>query len=212
MQELTVRCGCGRAMTLDALRGRGAFRCGCGARIHVQPAAPSDNLRRCWWTDCSTVAVSKTPLSFCKEHIREAVKHMANPAGYRALWERSVDLYLEENPPEQMPQPPEKETFIYFMRREILIKIGISNDPIKRAQSLNSVVLAQLPGTQDDERTFHRRFKHLRVHNEWFRPGDDLIGYINKLRKQNRQPPVTASPDREFLETILLDGTGADRT
>lgn len=207
MQELTVRCGCGRTMGIDALKGRGAFRCGCGARIQVSATAPPVGLRRCWWEACNTVAVTRPPVDLCQEHLGPAVKYLAGPHGYRALWDRGTDEYLEENPPEQMPQPPEKPTHIYFMRREILIKIGISNDPLKRAQSLNCIVLAQLPGAPDDERNYHRRFKHLRSHNEWFRPGDDLVAYINKLRKAQRLKPITSSPDRDFLETIVLDGT-----
>ncbi|MFJ7176426.1 GIY-YIG nuclease family protein [Streptomyces massasporeus] len=152
--------------------------------------------------------MTEAPVAFCKEHLAKVVKHLAGPEGYRALWSRSTEEYLSEHPVEQLPQPPEKETHIYFMRREILIKIGISNDPRKRAQSLNAVLLAQLPGSSDDERNFHRRFKHLRVHNEWFRPGEDLIGYINKLRKEQRLPAISATPDRHFLETIVLDGSG----
>lgn len=212
MQELTVSCGCGRTMRLDTLKGRGAFRCGCGARIRIQDTPQPEGRRRCWWTDCKTIAITEAPIAFCKDHLMHAVKNLAGPDGYRALWKRSTEEYLEEHPVEQLPQPPEKPTYVYFMRREILIKIGISNDPLKRAQSLNAVVLAYQPGTHDDERNFHRRFKHLRVHNEWFRPGEDLIAYINKLRKQEGFKPVTASPDRHFLETILLDGSTRDRT
>lgn len=212
MQELKVSCGCGRTMTIDALRGRGAFRCGCGARIRAEVSKPPANRRRCWWTGCNTVAVSPAPIDFCEEHLKLTVKHVANPAGFRALWERSVDKYLEENPPEQYPQPPEKPTQVYFMRRELLIKIGYSVNPLKRAQSLGAIVLAQIPGNVDVERNHHRRFKHLRQHGEWFSPGEDLITYINKIRRANRQQPITASPDRHFLETVLLDGTRPGRT
>nr|WP_237545792.1 GIY-YIG nuclease family protein [Streptomyces sp. SID1046] len=93
------------------------------------------------------------------------------------------------------------------MRREVLIKIGVSNSPAKRAQSLNAIVLATMPGTHDDERSMHRRFKQHRAHNEWFRPGPDLISFINQLRQAKGQAPVTSAPDRNFLEAVLLDGS-----
>lgn len=42
MQEVTVRCGCGRNMSLDARNGRGAFRCGCGATVRIElPYTPA---------------------------------------------------------------------------------------------------------------------------------------------------------------------------
>lgn len=39
-------------------------------------------------------------------------------------------------------------------------------------------VLAVADGTFDSEKALHRRFEHLRVVNEWFEPGDDLLGFI----------------------------------
>jgi hypothetical protein len=38
MDKVKVSCGCGRVMAMDAVRGRGAFRCGCGARIRIVEA------------------------------------------------------------------------------------------------------------------------------------------------------------------------------
>ncbi len=39
-------------------------------------------------------------------------------------------------------------------------------------------VLAVLEGSFDEEADLHRRFAHLRAVNEWFEPGDDLLGFI----------------------------------
>jgi hypothetical protein len=39
-------------------------------------------------------------------------------------------------------------------------------------------VLAVVSGGQPEEALLHRRFSHLRIVNEWFEPGDDLLGFI----------------------------------
>lgn len=71
MEEVTVKCGCGRTMALDARRGRGAFRCGCRATIQITEAPRSTT--RCVGTasdgtPCRHAAVRTEPLPLCEHH------------------------------------------------------------------------------------------------------------------------------------------------
>lgn len=75
---------------------------------------------------------------------------------------------------------------IYFIQAEDggHIKIGTTIRLSARLKQLCNDhgtglrVLAVTDGTFDTEKTLHQRFAHLRVVNEWFEPGDDLIGFI----------------------------------
>ena len=44
-------------------------------------------------------------------------------------------------------------------------------------------LLVAVAGTISKERNLHRQFDHLRLHGEWFQPGDDLIQYIESIKE-----------------------------
>lgn len=195
MTQYVIKCGCGRTMAADGRVGRGAYRCGCGTRLQIEAAKP--NSRACWWAECRTAPTTKPPISFCAEHLTAAVQQLASPDGYRALWARSTDGYKEALPSERQLQPESKPTWVYFMRRETLIKIGYSNDPRRRASALGATLLAKVRGDVKAEAEFHRHFKHLRERGEWFHPGPDLIAAINLFRHSESLPPISAdSPEQ----------------
>ncbi len=70
-----------------------------------------------------------------------------------------------------------------------VIKIGQSVDVKKRISALSNQfqrpvsLLKVIPGGLDQEQRIHQRFKHLRlpVMNEQFRPGPDLMEFIQGL-------------------------------
>lgn len=75
---------------------------------------------------------------------------------------------------------------IYFIRASEggPIKIGTTIRLSRRLKQLMAEfdcgleLLAVMDGNRDEEQALHRRFGHLRVVNEWFEPGDDLVGFI----------------------------------
>ncbi|MFJ4418262.1 hypothetical protein [Streptomyces sp. NPDC088925] len=87
-------------------------------------------------------------------------------------------------------QPEAKPTWVYFMRREKLIKIGYSNSPERRASQLGAKILVTVPGGPEQERAFHVVYRALNAGGEWFEPGPDLIGTINLLRRDQSLPPL----------------------
>lgn len=84
-----------------------------------------------------------------------------------------------------------KERIVYFLRSEHggPVKIGISDDLAKRLVNIQSsrpdkvIVLAQAPGTVEDERSIHARFWHLHESGEWFQATDELLAYIKSVAK-----------------------------
>jgi hypothetical protein len=79
---------------------------------------------------------------------------------------------------------------IYFVRAGVKgpIKIGRTDQLSQRVQGLQVAhyeeltLLAVEPGSRAVERALHQRFDHLRLRGEWFRPGMELLAYIESLR------------------------------
>lgn len=96
---------------------------------------------------------------------------------------------------------------VYFARREGngLIKIGWSANVPNRMIALKAKLIGAVPGDEDDEKSLHERFAHLRVKGEWFKPADELLAYI-------RQEAQTHKPDHETVQTaIRLPATFLER-
>lgn len=75
---------------------------------------------------------------------------------------------------------------VYFIQQgaDGPIKIGVTVDVEKRRRVLQTgsaqtlVLLSTIKGTEKQEAELHRRFKHLRLRGEWFRPEPELLAYI----------------------------------
>lgn len=79
--------------------------------------------------------------------------------------------------------------YIYFIQAELneFIKIGWTDGhPSFRYSSLATaspcplVTLGVIRGERSLESDIHNLFGHLRSHGEWFRPGEDLLAFIQK--------------------------------
>jgi hypothetical protein len=77
---------------------------------------------------------------------------------------------------------------VYFIQAgEHGIKIGYTYRLEKRLRDIQMycpiklTVLCSIPGDEGKERELHRKFKHLRIHGEWFRISDEIIEYISSL-------------------------------
>jgi cell division protein FtsB len=88
-----------------------------------------------------------------------------------------------------LPEAPtlESQGFVYFFADESRVKIGWSADPKKRLRALISgsghalVPVGCVAGNLELERTLHKRFEHLRLHGEWFRPDPEIFAVIAHL-------------------------------
>lgn len=83
---------------------------------------------------------------------------------------------------------------VYFIRPigfDGPIKIGTSNAPLKRMQSLREwcpfplEILVTVPGNGKLERQFHTRFAHLHESSEWFTAAPELVDCVAQLQAGN---------------------------
>jgi hypothetical protein len=91
--------------------------------------------------------------------------------------------------------PEEDGSFVYllFDRATKLLKIGTTVNIKRRIRTLrtsspsgkNIVLLAYCAGTAKEEKHFHDRFMHLRLHGEWFKPHTDITDFFRKLTAAN---------------------------
>lgn len=92
--------------------------------------------------------------------------------------------------------------YVYFIQGEDggPIKIGWSESPEDRLSALQTgyparlVLLGTIPGERALEGKTHRRFRHLRLHNEWFRPAADLVRFIGSGRESDQ-----SADDRDIV-------------
>lgn len=80
--------------------------------------------------------------------------------------------------------PARRAQTIYFVQAgdEGPVKIGTSkfvNERLATLQTHSPYPLRLIGTIEGDEAKIHARFSHLRLHGEWFRPGDDLLEFIN---------------------------------
>lgn len=147
---------------------------------------------QCSIRDCRTVAVGETAIPLCVGHRDAIMDDLAIHLARRTL----IASRKPQDAPTDWIAPAEDESkiesFVYFIRRERLIKIGYSTSPAARAVNLGGIVLATISGNFRDEKAMHRQFAHHRQQGEWFDPGEDLIGYINCLRTRDGLPDITA--------------------
>lgn len=82
--------------------------------------------------------------------------------------------------------------FVYFITDGQAIKIGFSRYPDGRQSDLQVAhylplrQIAQFFGAWSDEAFLHRKFQHLRIRGEWFRPETELIEFIAALERDRR--------------------------
>lgn len=91
------------------------------------------------------------------------------------------------------PGRPKKpsEGMVYFIRAngKGAVKIGHATDVKKRLNGLQIshrhklAVVGVMPGTQKDERDFHRRFAQYRLSGEWFDCKGDLLKFLETVPK-----------------------------
>lgn len=124
-------------------------------------------------------------IQLCALHAKRAVEvHY-----YRER--READRQAKERYEESQRRAREA-TVYYVQRADGLIKIGFSAVPQARIVTLRREhgplkVLATHKGGRDAERVQHRRFDHLRVTGEWFRPEPELLAHIERINQRRAE-------------------------
>ena len=89
---------------------------------------------------------------------------------------------------------------VYFVQaNDGHIKIGLARDVQKRLASLQTahahelVLLVAIEGTFRLEQSLHRKFAHLRLRGEWFRPEPELLELIAQSKADPGTRPIPVS-------------------
>lgn len=208
MNDVTVACSCGREMLIDPLRGRGSFKCGCGARVRVRiprkpqcGGIPGDKGVRCVGTPVRESA--DVGIFLCRKHLqayREHIDELEDIA--RSAEDRYTELYHLERAQRSQAERDRRETLIdearaqgrlvvYYIRIGDLIKIGTTTNLKRRMDHLQpDELLATEPGHLDLERQRHLQFDHLRLkpRSERFRMEPELLDHIAMVRERYGEP------------------------
>lgn len=208
VDNATVSCSCGRKMMADALRGYGAFRCGCGVRVKVvilhraTCGAIEDD------APCRSVPVtnsSEHSLYLCKKHLAEFEERIeevkasaADERATRAYWEYEEELAREHNQAQRSRREmaiekarSEGRVVVYYIRIGDYIKIGTTTNLRMRMSILQpDEVLATEPGYTEVESMRHQQFRHLRIRpkSERFHPAQELLEHIEMIRGHYGEP------------------------
>lgn len=195
MNDLSLRCGCGREMTPDALRGRGAYRCGCGARV----VATSREIKQCGGyrgdRRCRAVPVAGLPVDLCADHVRELRDH----------WnlDRSADDVPAEVIAARQQLAALHRPVVYYVRFGDRIKIGWTNNLSSRLEDLPyDEVLATEPGGLEVERARHKQFRALHACGEWFHAREPLLSHAATTGTYVPEP--LASVDVQLPDDAML--------
>lgn len=173
-------------MRPDALRGHGAFRCGCGARVTVQATGQPRCAGYHDGQPCRSAPAPDVPVDLCREHVAQLARALAG----------KVLLAQDEDLDEEIARtlhawedrlPAHRATTgapcVYYMRFGDRVKIGTTTNLALRLEVIqHDELLATEPGSFAVERERHRRFAALRVTGEWFRYTGALAGHIASLR------------------------------
>lgn len=104
------------------------------------------------------------------------------------------------------------KSWVYFIQSENKdIKIGYAGNPRSRLADMQTAhgrpltLLGAVPGDMTMEKGLHKRFAHLRMMGEWFRPDPELLFFIEGIC-YGQTPPDENAPrrtiTRDEAETI----------
>lgn len=102
----------------------------------------------------------------------------------------------------------QKHGHIYFITDQQRIKIGFSNNPIRRLREMQTghplelKLIGSIPGCEYEEFVIHHRFNHLRLKGEWFTIDDDLMDFIEQFEKDGVMMPARESKLRERIRNF----------
>lgn len=212
MENVTVTCACGREMRLNALGGRGSFRCGCGAGVRVEVSRTHSG---CAVDGCRLAAVNESlVVRLCGEHLRKVMLSLV-PRVYvkyppeKWLAEAHHDYVAEFGEPPETPlwvrmpwllTAPERpgtshDPIVYFLVVGDTVKIGTTINKRQRFATMlppGAEIALEMPGSYSLEHRLHARFAAHRLEGEWFALSDEIKDFI----RQNRASATATSPSR----------------
>jgi len=110
-------------------------------------------------------------------------------------------------------------SFVYFVQYGDRIKVGYSKNPKGRLQTLKSsnggemIPIAVLPGTRQQEKLIHERFREYSICGEWYHDCAEIRRQIEEyrveglpsVRAKERRPIVEPSPPQKVRPVDEID-------
>lgn len=129
------------------------------------------------------------------ENFRDSFKKIKRPRGDNAVRGKLIkdgrfipeqkDLPKKEEKPTEKSQA-KKESFVYFVKCESFVKIGISSNLKERINKIKTntpfevEVIALFSGSELLESTLHALFSQFKQKNEWFFFSDEIKKYLEQ--------------------------------
>lgn len=105
--------------------------------------------------------------------------------------EKAIDIQILQNAnTKELCKKDGGPGFVYFIQGQCggPIKIGYAKNVCTRLKELQTgqpdslVILATFPGYFNDEQKMHKKFEHIRLRGEWFKPEKELLYFIEKYK------------------------------
>lgn len=191
-------------MRPDALRGRGAFRCGCGIRIVVTVTDPgscgaaAEDGQRC--PERPVRECAEVGLFLCRKHLKvhRALLNEVENGEHRAREDYQFELARIHMKDYRLRRRTSFENakkrgalVVYYIRIGDYIKIGTTTNLKMRMEALQpDELLATEPGYTDVEQARHRQFEHLRIRprSERFQQAPELLEHIEMIKSYFGDP------------------------
>ncbi|WP_205670219.1 GIY-YIG nuclease family protein [Amycolatopsis sp. CFH S0078] len=149
---------------------------------------------------CDEPSLPEAPFPICVHHASEILRHLAGyigefkqlPPALRMIATDHVKSDEQVNRAVDGWRAAPDET-VYYLRVGKLIKIGTTENLRRRLTQYppGSELLAIEPGGENLEHRRHCEFRaSLAERKEWFVPSPELIAHVNRLRKQQKSPPI----------------------
>lgn len=153
---------------------------------------------------CDAPVPDGSPLSLCGDHLMEAYSFCASLIDVRRAENQSGitrEQTVQAVNDAHAAAPPSDLTYVYYIRRGDLIKIGYSAALAQRFASLMpDEVLAIEPGDREHERRMHLRFRRsLAMGREYFRQTEDLVEHVRAVRRANGYPQLLIDAQEKVL-------------
>ena len=128
----------------------------------------------CLHPRCGVIRSEMMDVPLCDRHAIDIYRKVKAAIEDEARFERSQRIV--SMPSRTVPG------VVYFVELGSRIKIGFSTNLKSRLQTVPAErVLATMPGTMDDEKAMHERFRDCRVHREWFAKSPELLAFIETI-------------------------------
>lgn len=130
---------------------------------------------------CPNDPVPDGPVALCPKHLREVYAFAQDMVSQR--WDAAVREYVgtlhdKFKPPPSVLRRP-RQGYVYFIRLGDRVKIGFSEVPASQLKNLpHEEVIGIVPGTREDEQTWHRLLADFRVTGEWFRAEPEVLAAL----------------------------------